>query len=337
MELLNKLISGKNLSFDEASSVMQNILKNEISDVLKASYLIALKAKGETPDEIAGFAQTMRDNSIKLNLATNSFIDVCGTGGDSSGTFNISTAVTFVAAGAGLKIAKHGNRSISSKSGSADVLKEMGVRIDLSKEETENLLDNSGIAFLFAPLYHPAMKFVASVRRELAMKTVFNMLGPLTNPAGTKKQLIGTYNLEAANKMAEAAKYLDMEKISFICTDNRFDEVTLSGNTDVITYTANEALTFENFSPADFGYPQLALSDVKGGEPVENAGILLKIFNSKSHTPHTYVACANAALAIKTAGISDNLKECVEIAEDAIFSGKALAKLEELKMVNGAL
>jgi anthranilate phosphoribosyltransferase len=235
-QYLEKVIEKENLTFDESFTIMNEVMTGNVNNSLLAGFLIALKAKGETPAEVAGFANAMRNNCIKIECDDENAIDVCGTGGDNSGTFNISTAVAFTAAGAGVKVAKHGNRSISSKSGSADVLQNLGVNINLSRDESERALKEIGIAFLFAPLYHPAMKYAAPVRKELAVKTVFNMLGPLTNPAGVKKQLIGTFNRKAAKTMSEAAKYLDFEKACFICSNDSYDEIYLGDITEIHEY-----------------------------------------------------------------------------------------------------
>lgn len=212
---IQKVLDKNDLSLDESYSAMQKIMSGAISNSQMAAFLVALKFKSESPEEVAGFAKAMRDKSIKINCDSQNVIDVCGTGGDESGTFNISTATSFVVAGAGIKVAKHGNRSISSKCGSADVLQELGVKIDLTPEQSEEALNKVGIAFLFAPIYHPAMKHAAQVRKELAMKTIFNLLGPLTNPAGTKKQIVGTFHRRAAELLTDAAQFLDYEKIIF--------------------------------------------------------------------------------------------------------------------------
>jgi len=244
--ILEKITAGENLSFEESKQVMGFIMDGQASPEEIAGLLIGLKTKGETADEVAGAAHAMRTRSIKIDSRGNHVIDVCGTGGDNSGTFNISTTAAFVVAAAGIRVAKHGNRSITSKSGSADVLKALGININMTPERATEALDQVGLTFLFAPDYHPAMKHVAPVRRELGMKTIFNMLGPLTNPAGTKRQLIGTYSRSAAKLMHEAAAMLDMEQVSFVCTADRFDEIILSEPSDVYecgrTHTASDHL-----------------------------------------------------------------------------------------------
>ena len=226
---LNKIVEKENLSLAESYDAMLRIMSGDVSNILLSAFLIALKSKGETADEVAGFVRAMRDKSLKINV--DDAIDVCGTGGDSSNTFNISTAVAFVVAGAGIKVAKHGNRSVSSNSGSADVLKELGVNIEMNPQNAENTLSKIGITFLFAPLYHPAMKYAAETRKELGTRTVFNIIGPLTNPASVKRQLVGTFNNTTAKLLCDASENLEYDRIKIICNANRFDEVLLNDET----------------------------------------------------------------------------------------------------------
>ena len=328
---LEKIIEGNHLSFDEAYKVMYAVMSGEVNNSRIASLLTALRMKKETPEEVAGFVKAMREKVIKLKCDDENVIDVCGTGGDGSGSFNISTAVAFVVAGAGVKVAKHGNRSISSKSGSSDVLHELGVDVQLSPELSEKALNEIGIAFLFAPMYHPAMKHVAPIRKELEFRSIFNILGPLTNPAGTKRQLIGTFNDATAKLMSEAVKFLEMKKVCFLSTNNSFDEVSLTHPTNVIEATGNNSLHIYELTHESFCFPKLQLSDIQGGTAKENAEIIHKIFSGKEKSSGYFVVAANAALALKVAGVSDDLKECVAVAEESIQSGKTLKKLLELK------
>jgi len=326
---LDKIIAGDNLTVDEAYSVLIKIMDGEVNNALVAALLTALKMKGETHEEVAGFVIAMREKSVKIQSQKNGAIDVCGTGGDSSGTFNISTAAAFVVTGAGVPVAKHGNRSISSSSGSADVLKELGANINLTPDQSKKALEEIGITFLFAPDYHPAMKYVAPVRRELGMKTVFNILGPLTNPANTKKQLIGTFNNKAAEIMAKSAEFLNMEKVCFVCTNNQYDEVLLSGETMVYEYLAGEELKTFKITNESFGYPEVELKEIQGNSAAVNADTIRKIFNGKEKNKAYYVTAANAALGLYSADFSSDLKICTQVAEDSIQSGKALEKLEQ--------
>ncbi len=330
-EYLEKVIEKEDLSFDEAFIVMNDVMTGTVNNSQLAGFLVALKAKGETPSEVAGFAKAMRNNCIKIECDDENAIDVCGTGGDNSGSFNISTAVAFTAAGAGIKVAKHGNRSISSKSGSADVLQHLGVNINLSRDESERALKEIGITFLFAPLYHPAMKYAAPVRKELAMKTVFNMLGPLTNPAGVKKQLIGTFNRKAARTMSEAAKYLDFEKACFICCDDRYDEIYLGDITEIHEYNNSEEIRTYTISNDSFSYPKISDHDIKGDTAEVNAQIILDVLENKNRNGAFHTITANSAMALYCADFSGSLTECQKAAEDSILSGAAIAKLNELK------
>ena len=328
-EMLQKLIGGKDLSLEEAAHVMNEIMTGKVNPSLLSGILIALKSKGETAEEIAGFALAMRENSIKLKNTDDNVIDVCGTGGDSSGTFNISTAAAFVAAGAGVKVAKHGNRSISSNCGSADVLTELGVDINLSEEQSAKALKEIGITFLFAPKFHPAMKHAAQVRKELRMKTIFNLLGPLTNPAGVKKQIIGTYSDEAAYLLSQAAHYLEFDKVCFLCAGNKYDEIILNQKTRMIEYNKH-GLTETEINAATFGYPEVSVSEIKGGDAKDNAKIILEIFKNKNRNGAFHTICANAAVALYTAGDSDDLIECKDVAEKSILKGAAYDKLRSL-------
>jgi anthranilate phosphoribosyltransferase len=310
---------------------MTEIMSGEVNNSHIAGFLIALKSKGERPVEVAGFAKAMQEKSIRIICDDENVIDVCGTGGDNSGSFNISTAATFVAAGAGVKVAKHGNRSISSKSGSADVLQALGVNINMTKEQSEESLNKIGIAFLFAPLYHPAMKYAAPVRKELCIKTVFNMLGPLTNPARVKKQIIGTFSLKAASIMAEAAKFLDLQKVCFLCGSDKYDEIYLGDNTDVHEYNAGKEIKSYTLSNKSFDYPLIHFDDIKGDTPEVNAQIILNIFERKVQNGAFHTVTANTALALYAADYSNNLEECKRAAENSILSGAAMAKLNEFK------
>ena len=329
-DIIQKVINKENLNFNEAHITMNKIMSGEVNNSQIAALLVALKSKGETAEEVAGFARAMRDKSIKVNNKSET-VDVCGTGGDNSNTINISTAVAFVVAGAGVKVAKHGNRSISSKSGSSDVLTELGVNINLSNKESKIALEKTGITFLFAPNYHPAMKYVMPVRRELGLKTVFNILGPLTNPANTKRQMIGTFNNATAKLMREATQHLDMEKVCFVCTENKYDEITLTGKTSVYEFDKNFGNKDYVISPETFNYPTINITDIAGGMPKENAEKILNLFENKEKNPLYYVVAANATFALYSSGFSNDLTECKKAAENSIDSGNALSKLNELR------
>ncbi|MDX1700088.1 MAG: anthranilate phosphoribosyltransferase [Melioribacteraceae bacterium] len=330
-EQLEKVIDGHDLKFTEAYEVMYSIMSGNENNSKIASLLTALKIKGETSEEVAGFVKAMREKVISIKCENETLIDVCGTGGDGSGTFNISTAVAFVVAGAGVGVAKHGNRSISSKSGSSDVLHELGVDVQLNPELSEKALNEIGIAFLFAPLYHPAMKHVAPIRKELEFRSIFNILGPLTNPAGVKRQLIGTFSDDTAKLMTEAIKLLEMKKVAFLCTNNAYDEITLTDTTKVYEVNQDHSMLFYSLSNEDFDFPQISIDQIQGGSAEENAKIIFNIFSNKTRGPAYDVVVANAAMALKTSGISDNLSDCKSIAEESIISGATMKKLNELK------
>jgi len=268
---------------------------------------------------------------LKITSRHKNTIDVCGTGGDGSNTFNISTAASFVVAGAGVHVAKHGNRSVSSKSGSADVLTHLGININLSPDVTEQALNEIGIAFLFAPVYHPAMKYAAEVRRELGIKTIFNILGPLTNPAGTKKQLVGVFNNKTAKLMAEASFYLDMERIVFLSTENSLDEISLAGTTNVYEYNLNSKLKEYKIDSRAFGLSEIEPGKIKSDSTENNAKIFLSVLKEKVKDEAFSVVVANAAMALHVAGLSEDLVECKNIAEESILSGKAFEKFAALK------
>ncbi len=328
---LEKITNKESLSLQESFNVMNMIMKGEVNNSQIAGLLVGLKAKGEAAEEVAGFALAMRENSIKINSDVTNTIDLCGTGGDYAGTFNISTAASFVAAGAGIKVAKHGNRAISSNSGSADVLRELGVNINLTSEQSERALNEVGIAFLFAPLYHPAMKYVAPVRGELGIKTIFNILGPLTNPAGTKKQIIGTFNYKTARLMSQAAKFLDMEKVCFVCTADRFDEISLNDITYVNEYKKDKNVYHYSINNETFSYPLLNQEEIKGGNPKVNAEIIYNLLTKKERNSVFNVVAANAAMGLYAGGYSSELKECLFAAEESIVSNKAYESFLSLK------
>jgi anthranilate phosphoribosyltransferase len=330
-EYIQKIVDKEDLSFEESYQVMDYIMSGQVNNSQLAGFLIGLKSKGETSPEIAGFAKAMRDKSIKIQCDDVNAIDVCGTGGDNSGTFNISTAVAFAAAGAGVTVAKHGNRSMSSKCGSADVLQELGINISLPREKAEEALNTIGITFLFAPEYHPAMKYAVPVRKELGMKTVFNILGPLTNPAGVKKQVIGTFSVNAAKIMSGSAEYLGMEKVCFLCCCDKYDEIFLGDATDIYEYNTDKGVSFYKIDNKSFDYPVIHHNDIKGDSADINARIILDVFENKTSNGAFHTIAANTAIALYCAGVSDNLSDCKLAAEESIKSGAALNKLNQLK------
>ena len=329
-QIFEKLLDKEDLTLSQSSDLMEEIMLGNVNNSLLAGILTSMRLKGVTSEELAGFAKVMKERCLEFNLNGNDAIDVCGTGGDNSGTFNISTAVAFVVAGTGIKVAKHGNSSISSKSGSADVLKELGVNINLPKEISEKALDEIGITFLFAPQYHPAMKYAAPVRKELGIRTIFNMLGPLTNPAGVNKQMIGTFSNDAAKLMAQASIHLNFERVCFLCCDNKYDEILLHGKTEIFEYNRNSTIKNYQITNETFGYDNVDISELKGDTAETNANIIKDIFNGTSKNGCFTTVTANAALALYCAKYSDNITQCKEAAEKSLTTGAAKNKLDEL-------
>jgi anthranilate phosphoribosyltransferase len=328
-QLTEKCLEGRHLTGDEASNALDIIMTNGATEAQIAGLLVAMRAKGETVDELFGFARTMREKSIKVRVDDPDAIDMCGTGGDGLGTFNISTAAALVAAGAGATVAKHGNRSVSSKSGSADFLSALGVNIQLPPEKVELCVNKVGIGFLFAPMFHPAMKSVAKTRTDLGIRTIFNMLGPITNPAGVRNQLIGTFKLEAAPLLAGALEKLQTERACVVHSDDGMDEVTISGRTSVFEVNAREAFRKYFVSPEHFGLKEQDTSAVRGGTADDNASIAMRVLQ-KEPGPYRDVVVANAAFGIYVAGKAKDLGQASHMAAVSIDSGAALKKLNQL-------
>jgi anthranilate phosphoribosyltransferase len=326
---IEKCLAGEHLTIDEASSALATIMNGQATDVQIAGLMIALRAKGETVDELVGFARTMREHGVKLHIEDLNAIDMCGTGGDCLGTFNISTMASFVVAGAGVTVAKHGNRSVSSQSGSADVLTSLGVNVQCSAETVKSCINSIGIGFMFAPLFHPAMKHAGKARTELGIRSFFNMIGPLTNPAGVKRQLIGVYQSRVVPLLAGALQKLDAEKACVVHSDDGLDEVTLSGGTIVHEVNGNKPLKEYRLQPKDFGFSLYSLENFHGGDKNNNALITREVLQGKKG-PARDVVIANAALGIYIGGKAKTIIEGKQKAEESINSGKAFEKLQQL-------
>jgi anthranilate phosphoribosyltransferase len=329
----------ESLSRADAHAVMADILAGKCSQSQVAGLLVALHMKGETVEEIVGFAEAMREAATPLNMAGGSMLDVsgtgrealvdtCGTGGDASGTFNISTATAFVVAGAGVRVAKHGNRSATSKCSSADVMEALGVNIEVSAERVGRCLQEVGIAFLFAQAMHSAMKHVAPVRRELRLRTVFNLLGPLTNPAGANAQVVGVYSVELVDKLAEALSMLGLHRGFVVHGLDGLDEITITGPTRVAEIREGTVHTFE-ITPDEFGLKRAGIATLAGGSAAENAELIRRILEGEKSSRRDVVVM-NAAAALVAAGKAEHLPGAVLLAEKSIDSGAALAKLEAL-------
>jgi anthranilate phosphoribosyltransferase len=330
---------GQSLSREEARAVMAEVLSGKCTDSQIAGLLVALRMKGETVEEIVGFAEAIRVAATPLNLQRNSTVDVsdterdalvdtCGTGGDTSGTFNISTATAFVVAGAGVRVAKHGNRSISSKCGSADVMEALGVNINLPPERLAACLEEVGIAFLFAPAMHSAMKFVQTARRELKLRTVFNLLGPLTNPARASAQVVGVYSVELVDKLAEALSMLGVRRALVVHGLDGLDEITITGPTRIAEVRDSEVHTYE-VTPEEFGMKRATLADISGGDAVANAAIIHDILNGEKSARRD-VVLLNAGAALVAAGKAEHLADALSLAAQSIDSDAAKKKLNDL-------
>ena len=333
-QTIETLIEGRDLSQETAQRAMEFIMTGEATPAQLAAFLTALRMKGETVDEITGFAKAMREAAVPVNV-DGPVIDTCGTGGDGSGSYNISTASAIVAAAAGVRVAKHGNRSASSKCGSADVLEALGVRIAVTPEQAQRCLDKVGIAFLFAQAFHPAMRHVAPVRSELGIRTVFNILGPLANPAKATRQVLGVADAELAPKMAGILQQLGVEKALVVHGADGLDEISLSGPTLVYEVDGDEIKQYA-VSPEELGLPTADRSALAGGDKETNAEILRALFRGESG-PKRDALLANAAAALYVGGKTTSLIEGVRAAAEVIDSGAVLRKLDEFVAFTQAL
>lgn len=329
----------QSLSREEARAVMSEVLTGQCTDAQIAALLVALHMKGETVEEIVGFAEAIRAAAAPLDVAANSTIDVsgterdalvdtCGTGGDASGTFNISTATALVAAGAGVRVAKHGNRSVTSKCGSADVMEALGVNITLPPSRVAECLKTVGIAFLFAPAMHSAMKYVQPARRELRLRTVFNLLGPLTNPAHASAQVVGVYSDDLVEKLAEALSMLGLRRALVVHGSDGLDEITITATTRVAEVRDGQVRTYE-ITPEELGFPRAPIEAISGGDAAGNATFIREVLTGHK-SPRRDVVLLNAAAALVASGRADHLTEALPLATKSIDSGEASAKLEAL-------
>jgi len=333
LEALEKVVADKDLTRAEAEAAMEDILAGRESDALIAGLLTALRIKGETVDEVVGFAKAMRRHATPIfpagRAAKNEvLVDTAGTGGDAAGTFNISTAASFVIAGAGVRVAKHGNRSVTSKCGSADVMEALGVNINPAPARTVACLEEVGIAFLFAPAMHSAMKHVQAARRELRLRTVFNLLGPLTNPAHESAQVVGVYSVALVEKLAEALSMLGLQRALVVHGLDGLDEITITGPTRIAEVRGGSVRTYE-VTPEEFGMKRGSLEDIAGGDAAANAAIIREVLSGQ-HSPKRDVVLLNAAAALVVAGKAEHLAQAVPLAAQSIDSGSAASKLAEL-------
>jgi len=325
-KILNNLLENKNLTTEEIKLFLSNLINGNINPIQGGAILTALRMKGETVDEIVALINGVRKNMVQIYI--DRAIDVCGTGGDMSGTFNVSTATAFVTAGAGVKVAKHGGRAVSSQSGSADVIEKLGVNILLTPKQAELIFYKVGMVFLFAPLFHPAMKNIAAIRKELKIRTIFNILGPFTSPASVKRQLIGVPNIKIAEKLAKVGKKLSYERLLIVTSEDGMDEVSTYSKT--IVFEINKDLIKKSIiDPKEFGFKKFDKKEIFGGTATDNARIIKNILKG-AKGPQRDLAVLNSAFALYVAGAVTNIKEGIKVAENSIDSGKAKLVLENL-------
>ena len=328
-EALHRIIAHQEITHDEMVSLMRQIMQGEISPVLIAAIITGLRVKKETVGEIAAAAQVMREFATKVDIPDNThLVDTCGTGGDSAHTFNISTASAFVAAAAGARVAKHGGRSVSSKSGSADVLEALGVNLNQTPQQVAQSIRDIGVGFMFAPNYHAAMKHAAPVRRELSIKTLFNILGPLTNPANAKRQVLGVFNEDLVKTLAHVLQLLGSEHVLIVHGKDGLDEITITGETNVGELKNGKVAVF-TIRPEDFSLKTSAIETIRVTDSEQAKTMLLSVLENVAG-PARDIVLMNAGAAIYVSGIADSLEQGIKTAHQAIESGAALRKLHEL-------
>ncbi|OQA91827.1 MAG: Anthranilate phosphoribosyltransferase [Elusimicrobia bacterium ADurb.Bin231] len=348
-EAINKIISKENLAEKEAIDVMTEIMTGQATEAQIASFITALRMKGETVEEITGCAKVMREHATRIRVLKNvididrdeinidweTILDTCGTGGDGTKTFNVSTATAFVVAGCGVIVAKHGNRAVSSKCGSADVLEKLGINLNLTFEKVEKCINKIGIGFLYAPLLHSAMKYAIGPRRQIGIRTIFNILGPLTNPAGANAQVLGVYCPELTEKIAFVLKNLGTKSAFVVHGMDSMDEVSITGKTQISSLKNGIIKTF-SIKPEDFGFKRATVSDIAGGDAEENAKIIMDIFNGATG-PKRDIVVLNSAVALTAAGKTKRFAEGIILAEKSLDTGKAMKKLKDLIRLSGDL
>ena len=326
-EAIETVVSGGSLSMEESAAAMREIMDGEATPAQLAAFVTALRMKGETAEEVAGMAAVMRDKALPLDV-DGPLVDTCGTGGDGKGTLNVSTAAAFVAAGAGLRVAKHGNRAASGTCGSADVLEALGVKIDLDPAGVSRCILDVGIGFMFAPAFHPAMRHAAPVRREIGIRTAFNVLGPLTNPARVQRQLIGVADPGLGEKVARVLDLMGCQAALVVHGDDGLDEVSLGADNHAWELRDGSIRRY-SFSAQDLGLPRVAIDRIAGGTKEDNAAALRRVFRGEPG-PFREVVAANAAAVLMVGGAAESLREGVELAQRTIDGGAALDKLQAL-------
>ena len=331
-EALVRIVSGDDLTADEAREVMNEIMQGQATQAQIGAFLTGLRMKGETAEEIAGCARAMRENAIEVKPKNNVVVDTCGTGGDGSGTFNISTTVAFVAAGAGIAVAKHGNRSVSSRCGSADLLQALGVNLEIRAEQVAQCINEVGIGFLFAPMLHPAMKNALGPRQEIGLRTMFNVLGPLANPAWVKRQLIGVFSPDLTKTLAEVLKSMGTEHAFVVHGAGGLDELSTTGSNKVSELRHGQIKTYD-LDPQTLGLPTAKPSDLLGGTVEENAEIVKTVLQGQPG-PKRDVVLLNAAAVMVAGGKASDLKEGLALAAESIDSGRAFEKIGKLAQMS---
>ncbi len=330
-EFIQKIIEGKNLTGKESEKVMEKIMSGEATPSQISAFLTALRMKGETAEEIAAFSKVMRRFAQKIKpKVSGTLIDVCGTGGDKIKTFNISTTSMFIVSAAGIPIAKHGNRAISSHSGSADVLEELGINLNLEFEKIKESIEKIGIGFMFAPAHHLAMKYVMPTRKELGIRTVFNILGPLTNPANAQAQLMGVFDPNVTEKLAKVFKLLGLKQAMLVYGEPGLDEISNLGKTKISELREGKIKTYY-IEPENFGLKRAKVKDLAGGERKENAKILVDILSGREKGPERDIVLLNSAAGLIVGNKAKNFKEGIELARNVLESGQAYQKFEEFR------
>lgn len=335
-EGIQKLIEGTDLTFEESGEIMREVMSGKATSSQTAAFLTALRIKGEAVEELIAFAQVMRSNCRQIHpKVCGRLVDTCGTGGDKVKTFNVSTAAAFVIAGAGIPVAKHGNRSVTSKSGSADVLEKLGLNLNLEPATVEHIIEEVGIGFMFATAFHPAMKYAAEPRREIGIRTVFNILGPLTNPANANAQLLGVYDVKLVAPMAYALQRLGCQEAMIVHGLDGLDEISTIGVT-VVAHLREANVVKKELKPSDFGVKTAKISDLQTQSAQESADAIVKILcGDKNEAAKTDIVLVNAAAGIIVGGKASNFKEGIEIAQKSIASGAAYTKLKALVKASG--
>lgn len=335
-EAIAAVIDRQDLSHDDMRSVMRAIMTGEVTPAQIGGFLVGLRMKGETVDEIAAAAAIMRDLAHKVDVSGEHIVDIVGTGGDGAGTFNISTASCFVVAAAGGKVAKHGNRSISSQSGSADLLEVAGVNLEITPEQVEQCIENLGVGFMFAPKHHSAMKYAVGPRKEMGVRTIFNVLGPLTNPADAPNQVMGVFSADLVKRMAHVLKALGSRHVMVVHSDDGLDEISIAAETSVAELKDGE-VTCWKIKPGDFGCDRGSLDVLKVANAEESLEIVCSVLMGQNTAEAFNIVCLNAGAAIYVAGLADSMQAGVEMARQAIQSGAASKKLSQLVALTNQL